>query len=121
VAGVVGLEPTQIDLEDRYPIPLGDTPVFGDPDRTCSRSVSEGDTYDILFVRKVLFQLSYRTTRASDRTRTHALRLADSDASRYITLAYFGANDEIRTRTQTLEAFYAAITSHSHSGAGDRS
>lgn len=27
VAGVVGIEPTQIGLEDRCPIPLGDTPT----------------------------------------------------------------------------------------------
>ena len=28
LAGVVGLEPTPIDLEDRCPHPLGDTPVI---------------------------------------------------------------------------------------------
>jgi hypothetical protein len=41
LAGVVGLVrvalpeaiPTQIDLEDRYPSPLGDTPIIGNPDR----------------------------------------------------------------------------------------
>lgn len=38
----------------------------------------------------------YRTAKASDGTRTHALRLADSDASHYITPAFFErANNEI--------------------------
>ena len=35
---------------------------------------------------------------------THALSAADSDASHYITPAWFGANDEIRTRVSWLEA-----------------
>ena len=68
------------------PDPLGDTPMIGSPGRACSLLPRSG-TCDFLFVREALSPLSYRTRRAIDGTRTHALRLADSDASRYITIA----------------------------------
>jgi hypothetical protein len=80
----------------RLPYPLGDIPMIGSPDRN--------RTYNKSACKALALPLSYRTIRAialrhaqaNDGTRsrsvaegiTHALRLADSDANHYITIAY---------------------------------
>ena len=49
-----------------------------------------------------------RTTKADDGTRTHALSMANSDASHYITPACFRADNGTRTRIKRLEASHAS-------------
>lgn len=51
--------------------------------------------------------------RADDGSRTHALSVAHSDATNYITTANFQANNEGRTRTESLEDSRATATPYS--------
>lgn len=78
---MVGLEPTTFEVEARHSIQLSYTPMISN---------------------------LVKTTKADDGTRTHALRLADSDASHYITPALFRADNEARTRIKRVEISYAS-------------
>ena len=70
------------------PIPLGDTPTFGSPGRSCSRKRLQRRNLQPLVCKTLALPLSYRTLERvmgfvgfAFPQGTHALRLASSDAT----------------------------------------